>query len=134
MRYLKIFEKFDESLIEEISEFDYFSWQKRAIGQPTQKDLLIIRDQISKIEPLYFKIESKDKAKEKFWSKAYEYSRSPSFINNETIDIMIRISLCDDEWYVIQLYSTWRSYYFLCDTSDGLNQLSDVIIQKLSHH
>lgn len=136
MKYLKLFERFDENLLEEITEFDYYSiWKKRIIGPPNPSDILIIREQISKIESSHFKTEYY-KFREKVWGTTYEYHRKPGYYFRDMgyTDLYVDISLCDDDWYIIRIYSDWRHYYYLCDTSDGLKGLADVVIQKLAHH
>lgn len=137
MKYLKLFEKFDGSLIESIKEDDYFSWQQRIIGPPKPEDIIIIRGQVSKIEASLE--EEYYKQRERVWGNMYEYHRKPENISKKLwdnvykipTDLYVKISLCDDEWYIIDIYSMWHHYYFLCDTSDGLNGLADVVIQKL---
>lgn len=136
MKYLKLFEKFDGSLIEEIIEDDYLSWQKRIIGPPSPKDIIIIRDQVSKIEASLE--EEYYNQRERVWGNMYEYHRKPEFKSKKfygkiSTDLYVKISLCDDEWYIINVYSMWHHYYFLCDTSAGLNGLANFVIQKLNY-
>lgn len=72
----------EESLLQQIDEEQYRSWQKRIIGQPEEKIISIIREQIGKIEK---KIGNRSFDDEfEFFGNVYEYHRRFSLSDNKS--------------------------------------------------
>jgi hypothetical protein len=119
-------ESMEESLIEELDEEKYRYWEKRVIGPPEPEIIPLIRDQIDKIEK---RIANRnfDKDDEVYFGNTYEYHRRYSLSDNKP-DLYVKIQKCDDDWYIVEIYSGWNFFRYLCDTKDGLKYISE---QKL---
>jgi hypothetical protein len=126
MRHLKLFENFDENLIEKLDEEQYRDWEKRVIGPPEPELIPLIRQQIDKIEKRIAN-RSFDEEFETYWGIKYEYHCKFSYSDNKS-DLYVKIQKCDDDWYIVEIYSDWYYNWYLCDTKDGLKYISE---QKL---
>ena len=129
MRHLKLFENFDEELIQKLDEEQYRDWEKRVIGPPEPELIPLIRQQIDKIEKRIAN-RSFDEEFETYWGIKYEYHRNSSFYFPK--DLYVKIQKCDDDWYIVEIYSDWYYHWYLCDTDEGLKYLSDEFITDLS--
>jgi len=136
MKYLKLFEDFDEKLIQKLNDEQYRDWTERVIGPPEQNIIPLIRQQISEIEK---KIANRSFDEECEYygnitasgSGYYEYHRKFSLSDNKS-DLYVKIEKCDDEWYLVEIYSDWYYHWYLCDTDEGLKYLSDEFITELN--
>jgi hypothetical protein len=123
-----LYENFGEDLIQILDKEQYRSWEKRVIGCPEPNLIQNIRQQIDNIEFEYKR--SFDEEFEKYWGTRYEYHRLFSLSDNKS-DLYIKIQKCDDEWYLVEVYSEWYYHWLLCDTADGLKYLSKEVINVL---
>ena len=111
----------EESLLQQIDEEQYRSWEKRIIGQPEEKIIPIIREEIGKIEK---KIGNRSFDDEfEFFGYVYEYHRKFSLSDNKS-DLYVTVGKCDDDWYLIEIYSEWYYSWYLADTEEGLKELA----------
>ena len=115
-----------ESLIEKLDEEQYRDWEKRVIGPPEPELIPLIRQQIDKIEKRIAN-RSFDEEFETYWGTRYEYHCKFSLSDNKS-DLYVKIQKCDDDWYIVEIYSDWYYNWYLCDTKDGLKYISE---QKL---
>lgn len=118
-----------ESLIEKLDEEQYRDWTERVIGPPEPELIPSIRQQIDKIEK---RIASRSFDEEfEYYGKYYKYHRKFSLSDNKS-DLYVKVEKCDDEWYLVEIYSDWYYHWYLCDTDEALKYLSDEFITDLS--
>jgi len=118
---------FDDKLIQKLDDEQYRDWTERVIGPPEQNIIPLIRQQIGEIEK---KIDNRFNEEFEYYGKYYEYHRKFSLSDNKS-DLYVKIEKCDDEWYLVEIYSDWYYHWYLCDTDEGLKYLSDEFITEL---
>jgi len=128
MKHLKLFENFDEKLIQKLDDEQYRDWTERVIGPPEPNIIPLIRQQIGEIEK---KIANRFDEEFEYYGKYYEYHRKFSLSDN-MLDLYVKIEKCDDEWYLVETYSNWYYHWYLCDTDEGLKYLADEFITDLN--
>ena len=115
--------KEDESLLEQIDEKTYRYWQSRYVGPPEERVIPIIRGEIDKIEKKIAKRSFDDECETIL--SVYEYHRRFSLSDNRS-DLYVTIQKCDDDWYLIELYSEWSYSWYLSDTEEGIKELASM--------
>ena len=58
-----------------------------------------------------------------FFGYVYEYHRKFSLSDNKS-DLYLTVGKCDDDWYLVEIYSEWYYSWYLADTEEGLKELA----------
>jgi hypothetical protein len=129
MRYLKSFnESFDDDICRYIGDDEYQYWREKIVGIPHYKAIEIIKNQIKEIESDF----SKEYQESKFEIKRdrVTYNGNPLYGSNSS-ELIMAVSYCGDDWYLVECYHNWCFYTFLCDDLIGLESLGQKVIDEI---
>lgn len=136
MKYLKSFnESIDDELCKYLNADEYLYWKKKIVGIPHYKAINIIKKQIEIIESDF----SKEYQESKFEIKRDRviYNGNPLYGSRQgaglpsSPELMMAVSYCGDDWYLVECYHNWHFYTFLCDDLVGLEELGQKVIYEI---
>ena len=136
MKYLKSFnESIDDEVCKYLNADDYTYWREKIVGIPHYKAINIIKKQIEIIESDF----SKEYQESKFEIKRdrVTYNGNPLYGPREGLgipgspELVMAVSYCGDDWYLVECYHNWYFYTFLCDDLVGLEALGQKVIDEI---
>ena len=137
MKYLKSFnESIDDEVCKYLNDDEYQYWREKIVGIPHYKAINIIKKQIEIIESDF----SKEYEESKFviGRDRVTYNGNPLYgaraglgIPSTPRELMMAVSYCGDDWYLVELFHNWHFYTFLCDDLIGLESLGQKVIEKI---
>ena len=136
MKYLKSFnESIDDEVCKYLNADDYTYWKEKIVGIPHYKAINIIKKQIEIIESDF----SKEYQESKFEIKRdrVTYNGNPLYGPREGLgipgspELVMAVSYCGDDWYLVECFHNWYFYTFLCDDLVGLEALGQKVIDEI---